>query len=140
MLKICENIINNLSQIERYGNLHAHARKINEKLNKCKPALNLLYIAGFEKSNNNTQLIWMNTNNNIQSLINIHQTLQSIMNTETTTSDTFDELINLGFTKEEASTAISISNHIDSSQYAKVFNEVSMQMVFCFLCAFSESF
>ena len=137
MLKIFRNIIKNPSQIAKYGDLHAH--RINDKLNKCKPALNLLYIAGFKKTNNNTRLIWTNTNNNIETLKYIHQTLQSIMNMETIASDsdkkkermtmakseTFDELINLGFTKEEASAAISISNNIDLTQCIEVANQVS---------------
>ena len=89
VLKIFGNIQNNPSQIEKYGDLHA--RKINDKLNKCKPALNLLYIAGFKKSNDSTRLIWTNNNNNMESLKYIHQTLQSIMNTETITSNSKKE-------------------------------------------------
>ena len=135
-------MLNNPSQIAKYGNLNTH--RINDKLNKCKPALNLLHIAGFRKSNDNTRLIWPNTNNNVQSLKYIHQSLQSIMNTERiqsnldkkkekmtmVQSETFDELINLGFTKEEASTAISISTNIDLSQYTEEPNQVLTQMVF----------
>ena len=141
VLKICRNIINNPSQTEKYGDLHL--RKINNKLDKCKPALNLLYIAGFKKSNNNTRLRWINTNNNMKSLINIYQTLQSLMKTVKTASnsdkkdvtmkmahsDTYEELINLGFSEEEASTAISISNGVDSSQNRKVCNGVSTQFI-----------
>ena len=151
MLKICDNIMNNPSQIQKYGNLHA--RKINDKLQKCKPAMNLLYIAGFKKLNNNTRLVWTNTNNNIKSLINIHQTLQSILNKGTMTSncdtkkgtdtmrqsETFHELISLGFTKEEASKAICISNDVDLSKYAQSSNEVSTEMVSFSLFLFFES-
>ena len=46
-----------------------------------------------------------------------------------TQSNTYDELIHLGFTEEEASTAISISNGVDSSQITNIYNEVSTQVV-----------
>ena len=107
--------------------------------------MHLLYIAGFKKSNNNTRLIWKNTNDNIKTLTNIYQTLQSIMNTQTmrseydkkqvamTRSETFDELIDLGFTEEEASNAISMSTDIHLPHSTIISNQVSFQCVFFFV-------
>ena len=64
--KIYGNIINNPTQTSKYGNLNL--AKINEKLSTCKPALKLLYLSGFEKSKDNTRLIWKNANDNMNIL------------------------------------------------------------------------
>ena len=61
LLKIYKNIINNPSQLQKYGDLHFG--KISTKLSKCKPALDLLISSGFQKSNDNTRLIWTYINN-----------------------------------------------------------------------------
>ena len=57
-----------------------HTKRIQQKLHQCKPAFNFLFIAGFKYSNNKTRLIWKNTNNNVQSLQNVYDTLQSMAN------------------------------------------------------------
>ena len=82
VLTVCRNLINNPSQAQKYGNLNA--KRIQSKLSKCKPAFNLLFIAGFSKSNDNTRLIWTNTNNNARALQNLYQRLKAI-NARTTT-------------------------------------------------------
>ena len=74
-MKIFKNIRNNPGQSEKYGNLKFD--KINEKLSTCKPALDLLFLSGFEKSENNKRLIWINTNNNMNMMQNIQNELQS---------------------------------------------------------------
>ena len=84
LLKIFENILNHPSQIQKYGDLNA--KRIKQKLCKCKPAFNLLFIAGFKESNNRARIIWMNTDKHVNSLLNIHKKLRSII-----TSDTNDE-------------------------------------------------
>ena len=76
MSKIYQNISNNPSQTQKYGDLHYE--KINKKLSKCKPAMELLFLSGFEKSNNNKRLIWRNTQNNMTILKHIHNKLISI--------------------------------------------------------------
>ena len=74
-MKIFKNIRNNPGQTEKYGNLKFD--KINKKLSSCKPALDLLFLSGFEKTKNNKRLIWMNTNNNMIMIQHIQHELQS---------------------------------------------------------------
>ena len=74
LLKICENIMNSPSIIEKYGNLNS--AKIHSKLSRCKPALDLLLIVGFKLSNNNQRLIWSNTWTNRALITNLHDRLQ----------------------------------------------------------------
>ena len=76
LLKICNNIANNPTQIGKYGDLHFE--KINKKLSKCKPAMDLLFLSGFTKSNNSKRLVWTNTQNNIMILEHIQNALKSI--------------------------------------------------------------
>ena len=76
VLTVCRNLINNPSQTQKYGNLNA--KRIQSKLSQCKPAINLLFIAGFRKSNNSTRLIWTNTNNNARALQNVYDKLKAI--------------------------------------------------------------
>ena len=83
LLKIFGNIINNPSQTQKYGNLHSN--KIMNKLTKCKPGLRLLLLSGFEATENNKRLIWMNTNNNMLKLKNIQNTLKSMIDTKSIT-------------------------------------------------------
>ena len=78
--KVLGKIINNPTQIHKYGDLHFE--KISKKLSKCKPGLNVLYLAGFKKSQNNTRLLWMNTNNNMTILKHIHDTLITMNTTK----------------------------------------------------------
>ena len=69
--------MNNPTQIQKYGDLHFG--KISQKLSKCKPALGLLLSSGFEKSNNDTRLIWTDANNNIILLNHIQTELKSMI-------------------------------------------------------------
>ena len=85
MLKVSENILNNPSQIQKYGDLNA--ARILKALSKCRPALNLLFMVGFAKSTNNKRFVWTNTNKNVIALKYVHDTLKSMMNDETTTED-----------------------------------------------------
>ena len=79
LLKIYKNIINNPNQIKKYGDLHFG--KISKKLSKCEPALDLLLLSGFRKSNNDTRLIWTDgDNNNIVLLNHIQTKLKSMIN------------------------------------------------------------
>ena len=96
--QICDNIINNPSQTEKFGKLNFD--EINKKLTSCKPALDLLFIAGFNKLSidNKTRLLWTNTNDNLTNLTLIHQIL-SLNNEQRETHIT---LINSGLTDQEA--------------------------------------
>ena len=80
LLKIYQNIINNPSETEKYGDLNF--KKISKRLSKCKPALDLLLLSGFEKSSNNRRLIWKNTQNNILILKHMNNSLKSINNSK----------------------------------------------------------
>ena len=82
--KICQNLINNPTQTQKYG--HLNFDKINKKLSKCKPAMDLLYLSGFIKSNNNRRFIWQNTQNNMTMLKHIQNALKSI-NTNNNNND-----------------------------------------------------
>ena len=66
VLKIFTNILNNPSEIGKYGNLNFN--KINKKLSIAmyKPVLQSLFIAGSNEytSDNIPRLIWMNTSSN----------------------------------------------------------------------------
>ena len=73
--KICRNILGNPSQIQKYGNLNAE--RIKAKLSKCRPALNVLFIIGFKKSNDCTRFIWTNNEENSKALHDAHNKLQS---------------------------------------------------------------
>ena len=76
LLKIVENLINRPTEIHKYGDLSY--KKIKQKLSKCKPGLDLLYLSGFQKSGNDKRLIWKNTNNNVKMLKHIQHELKSI--------------------------------------------------------------
>ena len=81
VLKIFTNILNNPSEIEKYGNLNFD--KINKKLSMCQPALQLLSIAGFNEYCDDTRsrrLIWRNTTANMREMRNIYNVLK--INTE----------------------------------------------------------
>ena len=75
LLKIYKNLSNNPNEIEKYGDLNFY--KIDQKLSSCKPAMDLLFLSGFTKSQNNNRLIWTNTNNNIMMVNHIQNALQS---------------------------------------------------------------
>ena len=107
VLKIFSNILNNLSEIGKYGNLNYN--KINKKLSMCKPALQLLFIAGFNQyiCDDKRRLIWRNTTENMREMRNIY----NVLNMHEEEINTFISLINEGFTNEEAMNAINISNN-----------------------------
>ena len=84
-MKIFQNVMNNPSQTEKYGNLNLN--KITNKLSNCKPVLQLLLLSGFEAKENNTRLIWTNTNENISILKHVQNTIQSMIDTDPTTSN-----------------------------------------------------
>ena len=69
----------NPTQIQKYGDLHFG--KINKKLSKCKPGLDLLLASGFKKSTDNKRLIWteVNNNNNIILLNRLQNELRSMV-------------------------------------------------------------
>ena len=79
LLKIYKNIMNNPTEMKKYGDLHSG--KINKKLSKCKPAFDLLLLSGFRKANNDTRLIWTSNNNdsNVMLLKHIQNQLKSIL-------------------------------------------------------------
>eukprot|EP01083_Nonionella_stella_P007112 20529_1 len=66
LLKILDKLAANLSQSGKYGNLNF--TKISAKLSRCKPALILLFHAGFKQSNDGKRLIWTHSDDAIQSL------------------------------------------------------------------------
>ena len=74
LLKIFGNLLNNLSELEKYGNLNFI--KISKKLEKCNPAIHLLFIARFEKSNDGKRLIWKNNEESINDLKNVYNALK----------------------------------------------------------------
>lgn len=106
VLKILSNIKGNPSKISKYGNLNFD--KINQKLLNCKPALQLLFVAGFsvENSEDTARLIWSNSKENMEQISNILQILS--MNDDQL--HTFISLINTEYTIEEAILAINLSN------------------------------
>ena len=55
--KILSNLINNPSELNKYGNLNLQT--IYQKLKKCKTAISLLYHLGFENVDNDTRLKWI---------------------------------------------------------------------------------
>ena len=77
-MKIVKNIINHPSKTQKYGDLKL--RTIVQKLTKCEPALKLLFLCGFKKSENNKRLIWSDTNNNIMKLRHIKIKLSMMLN------------------------------------------------------------
>ena len=85
ILKIITNIINHPSQTQKYSNLNSN--RIKQKLTKCQPALKLLWLCGFEKSDNNKRLIWTNTNNNMLILRHTKIKLSSMSNTHSSISN-----------------------------------------------------
>ena len=89
--------------MQKYADLNLQS--INQKLSQCKPAYNLLFVAGFKKSNNNTRLKWINTYHNVIALKKVHDALQ-----------TFDKIMQSGLTYEEAITANNVSNANDTTQ------------------------
>ena len=88
LLKISTNIINNPTQTNKYGDLHL--QKITQKLSKCNPIVDLLFMSGFQKSENNKRLIWINTANNMNILKHVHNTLSTMINPTTNNANLRD--------------------------------------------------
>ena len=133
VIKIFQNIINNPSQTQKYGNLHAE--KIHQRLKTCEPAYALLFIAGFKYSANKSRLIWSNNNNNVKAMSKAYDALQSMINLiEATTKhkqlQSYTELIQSGFTIDEALAAIAISK--DQSKAIKLLSPATIQHKVCF--------
>ena len=107
ILKISKNILDNPTQISKYGNLNFE--KINKKLSNCKPALDLLFIAGFviKTSDNEKRLIWSDTEEHMTILHYIHE----ILNFNDDQMNTYFSLINEGYTDEEVIDAINLSEY-----------------------------
>ena len=92
ILRIIDNIVNNPSQTQKYGNLNL--QKIKSKLKTCQPALELLFLSGFTKTPNNERLIWRNTNDNIMRLRHINLKLSSMTNNPSSISNTTSNNVN----------------------------------------------
>ena len=78
-MKIFQNIINNPTQTQKYGDLNLN--KITRKLSNCQPALKLLILSGFKENENNQRLLWSNTTENMTTMKHIHHTLKSMIHT-----------------------------------------------------------
>ena len=137
VLRIYENIIQNPSQIKKYNNLNA--KRIHQILSKCKPAYNLLLISGFNKTKNNTRLIWENTNNNVIVMQHVYNKLQSIITAKTTTSSTSRSMTatNSDSSKETSFSAIPI-HHTDGINSGNTYQASntpakSIRIVNCFI-------
>lgn len=101
-MKIFTNIINN-PQISKYGNLNY--QKIKNKLSECKPALQLLFISGFVIKDE--RLIWTNNDE----AMNKMQNMNTLLTMNQDQINTFKDLMNEGFSMEEATNAINLSNN-----------------------------
>ena len=77
LLKIFTNILNHPTQLHKYGNLKFD--KIGGKLSNCRPALKLLALSGFQLSETETRLIWLNTDENMVTLKHIKNVLSSMV-------------------------------------------------------------
>eukprot|EP01084_Bolivina_argentea_P130910 231100_1 len=75
LCKILNNLLTNLSEIDKYGDLNRDTMQL--KFSKCTPALDLLFIAGFEISNDTTRLKWKHKNNfvKLKLLSNVYEAL-----------------------------------------------------------------
>ena len=80
----------------KYGNLHS--KKIHNKLSKCKPALDLLFIVGFKISNNNKRLIWSNTTNNLVLISYLYDQMQRMKGKRMISNDKINEEFHEGLT------------------------------------------
>ena len=79
MINILKNIIDNPSQIEKYGDLNKE--KIAKKLSNCKPLWNLLFVLGFRTSQDNKRIkftIVKNLNESIKLMKLFHGYFQGI--------------------------------------------------------------
>eukprot|EP01084_Bolivina_argentea_P020279 37728_1 len=134
LLKIMKNILNNLSEIQKYGNLNF--QKIEEKLSKCKPGLYLLFMIGFKITNNGQRLMFVSNNNSIKTLKNVYYSLK-----------TTQELTESGFTFNEAieamkmSTSVTLDNKNDEKnnnewdcKICKFKNILSSNVCTCMIC------
>eukprot|EP01084_Bolivina_argentea_P253780 426422_1 len=137
--KIFENILSHLSELEKYGDLNFV--KIRTKFEKCKPALNLLFIAGFKESNDGQRLRWQYDEDRIKSLRNVSNTLQAKLNNknvydlidqkeqlippqESTKMQAIEQLVNEGFTREDAIMAVALSSNETVNTQSTIINHL----------------
>eukprot|EP01084_Bolivina_argentea_P216579 367896_1 len=76
LLTILTNLKKHSDNISKYGNLNY--KKISHKLQNCTPALNLLFLSGFQPSNDQQRLIWIDNNHNSIWLNNVYLSLQKL--------------------------------------------------------------
>eukprot|EP01084_Bolivina_argentea_P314750 545194_1 len=74
LFKILSNIIDNPSQIEKYGNLRF--KTISEKFKDFQSVLSLLFEVGFNQSQDGKRLKWTYSPDNFKLLKTLHDTLQ----------------------------------------------------------------
>ena len=104
LLKISEKIMNNPSMTAKYGNLNSS--KIHNKLSKCKPALDLLFIVGFKRSNDNARLIWTKTKSNFELIANLNDSLKSMQGRKMITNNNMNIELHENFTTSLQNTLI----------------------------------
>merc|ERR1712228_445438 len=77
LTKIFRNLLNHLSETNKFGNLKL--QKIRNKLSQCQPAFDLLILSGFEEaeSDDDTRLIWKNSDESLKLLKQIYNALRS---------------------------------------------------------------
>ena len=113
-MKLLRKILGNLCTSPtnvKFGDLN-HA-KINKKLSTCKPALSLLFAAGFARSANGERLKWKDTQHNRRHLADIFGALQAKENQQNSKADSREkkiaELMCDGFSRQQAEIAIKMS-------------------------------
>ena len=106
----------------KFGDLNS--AKVTTKLNSCRPALRLLFEAGFARSANGQRLKWKDTLSNRKRLADIDDALQakeelqgSSINDDVGLEKQIHKLMQNGFSREEAEEAIKMSFGVDSVCY-----------------------
>ena len=129
-MQICRNLIDNPSQIEKYGDLSAN--QIKSKLLSCRPALDLLFIAGFIEIiiDNDPRLLWSNTTENVRNLKSIYQ----ILSFDSKQREAYSILIAAEFTHEEAINAIILSQNEEKQEIKKSSNVMIDLTIFESVC------
>ena len=106
----------------KFGDLN-HA-KITKKLSSCIPALSLLFAAGFARSADGERLKWKDTQSNRKRLADIYGALQAKEdqqdnnktngNKDEAREEQIAELMENGFSRQEAEDAIQMSVTVDA--------------------------
>ena len=94
LIKIFTNIINNPTNTQKYGDLHA--LKMMKKFARCKPAGDLLLLSGFQPSNDNKRLIWTKTTNNMMKIRYIYTTLSTMIDSSSATNNDHTQINGVG--------------------------------------------